>query len=78
MDSSYLNKNIISVPYSLIRELTERAEKTKDSITLTIGEPDLQPPKELIEYACEYAKTHKLPYTHAGSSRNKNFGSRTL
>lgn len=68
MDSSYLNKNIISVPYSLIRELTERAEKIKDSITLTIGEPDLQPPKELIEYACEYAKTHKLPYTHAGGS----------
>ena len=32
MDSSYLNKNIISVPYSLIRELTERAEKIKEMI----------------------------------------------
>ena len=87
MDSGYLNKNIISAPYSLIRDLTERAEKTKGSITLTIGEPDLQSPKELIEYACEYAKTHRLPYTNAGGGEklrtlvaehyNKYYGAKT-
>ena len=87
MDESYLNKNIVSVPYSLIRDLTEKAEKIKDSITLTIGEPDLQPPKELIEFGCEYAKTHKLTYTHAGGGEkirtlvaehyNKYYGAKT-
>ena len=65
-----LNKNILEVPYSLIRELTEKAQKKQDSIMLTIGEPDLEPPKELIEYGCEYAKTHSLPYTQAGGSEH--------
>ena len=63
-----LNNNVLQVPYSLIRELTERAQKKENPIMLTIGEPDLQPPKELIEYGCEYAKTHPLPYTQAGGS----------
>lgn len=87
MDNSYLNRNILSVPYSLIREITEKSEVMKDSIMLTIGEPDLSPPKEFIEYACEYAKTHRLTYTHAGGGEkirtlvaeyyNKYYGAKT-
>lgn len=65
-----LNKNIVEVPYSLIRELTEKAQKKENSIMLTIGEPDLPTPKELIDYACEYAKTHSLPYTQSGGSEH--------
>ncbi|MBW5379623.1 pyridoxal phosphate-dependent aminotransferase, partial [Brachyspira hampsonii] len=65
-----LNKNILQVPYSLIRELTEKAQKKENSIMLTIGEPDLQPPKEFIDYACEFAKTHRLGYTHSGGSEH--------
>ena len=65
-----LNKNIVQVPYSLIRELTEKAQKKENAIMLTIGEPDLLPPKELIEYGCEYAKTHTLGYTHSGGSEH--------
>ena len=63
-----LNKNIVTVPYSIIREFTEKAQKKGNAIMLTIGEPDLQPPKEFIDYAYEYAKTHALGYTQAGGS----------
>ena len=65
-----LNKNILQVPYSLIRELTEKAQKKENAIMLTIGEPDLQPPKELIDYGCQYAQTHALPYTQSGGSEH--------
>ena len=65
-----LNKNILQVPYSLIRELTEKAQKKENTIMLTIGEPDLQPPKELIDYGCQYAQTYALPYTQSGGSEH--------
>lgn len=65
-----LNKNIVQVRYSLIRELTEKAQKKENAIMLTIGEPDLHPPKELIEYGCEYANTHYLGYTPSGGSEH--------
>ena len=42
-----LNKNIVQVPYSLIRELTEKAQKKENAIMLTIGEPDLLKKKML-------------------------------
>ena len=63
-----LNKNILTVPYSIIREFTEKAQKKGNAIMLTIGEPDLQPPREFIDYGYEYAKTHALGYTQAGGS----------
>ena len=53
---------------SIIREFTEKAQQKENAIMITIGEPDLQPPKEFIDYAYEYAKTHALGYTQAGGS----------
>lgn len=68
MLGSKINKNIVSIPYSLIREITEKAQQKKDCIILTIGEPDLDTPKDIIEYGCEYIRNNKLRYTQAGGS----------
>ena len=57
-----LNREVENLQYSLIRALKDEADKYKDVIDLTIGEPDIPTPKDLVEEAMEYGKNHQLKY----------------
>ena len=63
-----LNKKTEKLKYSLIRVLKEEATKYSDVINLTIGEPDIPTPKNLVEEAMEYGKNNQLNYAQAGGS----------
>lgn len=61
-----LNRNAQKLKYSLIRVLKDEAAKYKDVINLTIGEPDIPTPKELIDEVMDYGKNNQLRYAQAG------------
>ena len=61
----YLSKNIESLRYSVIREMSQIAAQYDDVITLGIGEPDFDTPAPIIEKAFEDARKGHTRYTHA-------------
>ncbi len=63
-----INRVVKKLQPSLIRVLKEAAEKYSDVIDLTIGEPDIPTPHELVETTMEYGKAHQLKYAPAGGT----------
>ncbi len=61
-----LNVNVAELKYSLIRMLNEESRKYSNSIDLTIGEPDLEADRGIVEDAAEYALNNKLGYPPTG------------
>lgn len=61
-----VNKVVNNLQYSLIRALKEEAVNYSDVIDLTVGEPDLETPKEIVLEAFEKAKKIKLGYPPTG------------
>ena len=61
-----INREVEKLQYSLIRALNEESKKYSDSIDLTIGEPDIPSPKELINEALKYGAEHQLRYPPTG------------
>lgn len=63
-----LNRKVEKLKYSLIRVLKEEASKYSDVINLTIGEPDIPTPKELVMEAMKYGEENQLNYAQAGGN----------
>ncbi|WP_320042336.1 pyridoxal phosphate-dependent aminotransferase [uncultured Desulfobacter sp.] len=61
----YISKNIESLRYSVIREMSQVAAQYEDVISLGIGEPDFDTPAPIIEKAFEDARKGHTHYTHA-------------
>lgn len=61
----YISKNIQSLRYSVIREMSQIAAQYEDVISLGIGEPDFDTPAPIIEKAFEDARKGHTHYTHA-------------
>jgi len=61
-----VNKVVSNLQYSLIRALKEEATNYSDVIDLTVGEPDLETPKEIVLEAFKRAKDIKLSYPPTG------------
>lgn len=61
-----INREVSKLQYSLIRTLNEESRKYSDAIDLTIGEPDIPSPKELITEALKYGAEHQLRYSPTG------------
>ena len=61
----YISKNIESLRYSVIREMSQIAAQYDDVITLGIGEPDFDTPAPIIEKALEDAGKGHTHYTHS-------------
>ncbi len=61
-----INREVLKLRYSLIRALNEESRKYSDAIDLTIGEPDIPSPKELITEALKYGAEHQLRYPPTG------------
>lgn len=61
-----INKEVSKLQYSLIRALNEESRKYSDAIDLTIGEPDIPSPKELITETLKYGEEHQLKYPPTG------------
>jgi len=61
----YLSKNIVSLRYSVIREMSQIAAQYDDVISLGIGEPDFDTPVPIVEKAFEDARGGHTHYTHA-------------
>lgn len=61
----YISKNIESLRYSVIREMSQVAARYEDVISLGIGEPDFHTPPPIIEKAFEDARNGHTHYTHA-------------
>lgn len=58
-----LSKNIESLRYSVIREMSQIAARYDDIISLGIGEPDFDTPAPIIEKAFEDARQGHTHYT---------------
>jgi len=65
-----INKVVSGLEYSLIRALKEEALNYSDVIDLTVGEPDLETPEEIVIGAFEKAKKIKLGYPPTGGGEN--------
>lgn len=65
-----INRVIENMQYSLIRTLKEEAKNYPNVIDLTVGEPDLETPKELILETFERAKNLRLGYPPTGGSES--------
>ncbi|MGL5254323.1 MAG: pyridoxal phosphate-dependent aminotransferase [Brevinema sp.] len=73
-----------NLSFSVIRGITETAQKIENSILLTIGEPDITPPQSLIDATMDYGRSNPMPYAPSGGSLelrtlvaeyyNENFG----
>ena len=61
----YISKNIESLRYSVIREMSQIAAQHDDVISLGIGEPDFYTPPPIMEKAFEDARKGHTHYTHA-------------
>ena len=61
-----INREVSKLQYSLIRALNEESRKYSDAVDLTIGEPDIPSPKELITEALQYGAEHQLRYPPTG------------
>ncbi|MGF6906337.1 pyridoxal phosphate-dependent aminotransferase [Fusobacterium sp. PH5-44] len=67
-----LNRVVTNLKYSLIRTVAEEAQKYSNVISLTIGEPDIETPRELIMETLEYAKKQHFGYAPtAGSVKSR-------
>ncbi|MDR3259176.1 MAG: aminotransferase class I/II-fold pyridoxal phosphate-dependent enzyme [Fusobacteriaceae bacterium] len=79
-----INKQVKELQYSVIRTISEKSAKYQNVINLTIGEPDIPTPKQLILEALELAKNKHFGYpptagsvlnrTLAAEHYNKKFG----
>ncbi|MDU1912574.1 pyridoxal phosphate-dependent aminotransferase [Fusobacterium sp.] len=61
-----INREVSKLQYSLIRALNEESRKYADAIDLTIGEPDIPSPKELVMETLKYGAEHQLRYPPTG------------
>lgn len=61
-----INNIVGDLQPSLIRTLKQEAKKYPNVIDLTIGEPDITPPQELVEELMEYGKHNQLKYALSG------------
>lgn len=61
-----INNIVGGLQPSLIRTLKQEAKKYPNVIDLTIGEPDITPPQELVEELMEYGKHNQLKYALSG------------
>lgn len=61
-----LNTIVEGLQPSLIRTLKQEAKKYPNVIDLTIGEPDITPPKQLVDELMEYGKHNQLKYALSG------------
>lgn len=70
-----INREVSKLQYSLIRALNEESRKYSDAVDLTIGEPDIPSPKELITEALQYGAEHQLRYPPTGVEKNQTVSS---
>lgn len=61
-----INNIVRGLQPSLIRTLKQEAKKYPNVIDLTIGEPDITPPQQLVEELMEYGKHNQLKYALSG------------
>lgn len=61
-----LNSIVKNLKYSVIREINDLAKEHEGVIQLTIGEPDIQSPKALVDEVLEYGKSAHLNYPPTG------------
>lgn len=61
-----INNIVGGLQPSLIRTLKQEAKKYPNVIDLTIGEPDITPPQQLVEELMEYGKHNQLKYALSG------------
>lgn len=61
-----LNSTVENLQFSLIRVLKNEAAKYPDTIDLTIGEPDLPTPTQIIEETMKYGLNNQLKYALSG------------
>lgn len=61
-----LNSTVENLQFSLIRVLKNEAAKYNDAIDLTIGEPDLPTPTQIIEETMKYGLNNQLKYALSG------------
>lgn len=69
-----INREVLKLEYSLIRALNEESRKYSNAIDLTIGEPDIPSPKELITEALKYGAEHQLRYPPTGGGEKIRTG----
>lgn len=67
-----INREVSKLQYSLIRALNEESRKYSDAVDLTIGEPDIPSPKELITEALQYGAEHQLRYPPTGVEKKSD------
>lgn len=65
-----VSKRVMTIEPSLTRQMFNLAQTYDDVIDLTLGDPDLPPPKEIREAAYEAIEKNKLRYSaNAGLRR---------
>jgi len=65
MDNSNLNQRYQHPEPNILAEISTLAATTKDTIDLSIGDPDFTTPKAIIDYAYEKALAGQTHYTEA-------------
>ncbi|UUV19481.1 aminotransferase class I/II-fold pyridoxal phosphate-dependent enzyme [Fusobacteria bacterium ZRK30] len=63
-----INPKVINKEISLIRQISIKSREYKDVINLTVGEPDLPIPAEIIEETTIYMKNNRMGYPVLGGS----------
>ncbi|WP_297487225.1 pyridoxal phosphate-dependent aminotransferase [uncultured Cetobacterium sp.] len=61
-----INKNVLNLKSSLIREISNESKKYEDVLNLTIGEPDLPTPIGITNACIEYMKNNNIKYSMTG------------
>ena len=63
-----INPKVEKIEISLIRKISMKSREYEDVINLTIGEPDLPIPAEIIEETILYMKNNRMGYPMLGGS----------
>jgi len=63
-----INPRVIDQKISLIRQISMKSKEYKDVINLTIGEPDLPIPSEIVDQTIHYMKNNRMGYPMLGGS----------
>lgn len=61
-----LNENLKKITTPIIRKIAEKCVKIENSINLTIGEPDIETPRIIVEKSAKYLLENQLKYAQLG------------
>lgn len=61
-----VNQRVKEMEVSIIRQISQKCAKLKDSINLTIGEPDIKTPEIVTKKTAEYMMENQLSYAPLG------------